>query len=245
MLIRLAFVAALVAAASGVAAAQTADTSRGETVIPLPEPRSEPPVPPEVIIHSRGYAQVLIRDAKAEDLFENRTVSKDPTIRHIRSGLECVFYRRPLESVQVFQTSVPRGDDVGCHSQWEGFTVSIFVTRFPKPMTVDEAYKYYADEVVRAYPVRKPYTGQTVEFKRKDGSPVPIPYKTGRVIITTRGQDLFSRLSVAVVNGWTIEVRVTGPLGDALKGDLYGALVMVKALDDVSHPGGTEAPAKP
>jgi hypothetical protein len=195
-----------------------------------PRPAAQPPSP-EAVAKAREYGDALIAAANVGDLFENVTTADHAVLRHRQSGLECNFNGTPGERITVFPSQFPRGDDVGCAIQWLGFTTSLDITRFPTLMTTDEATTKYVGEVTRAHPEAKPYTGKGVSLQTRDGK--PLPCRTVKFVLNMNGKTVFSRLSVAVVNGWVIEERVSGPLDNPTLGDLLGETGMMMAIDSV------------
>jgi hypothetical protein len=197
---------------------------------------AEAPASPEEIAKARAYADQLIAQAGAQDLFENITTDAVPKIRHKASGLTCGF--DPGPEVRIFVGSnLPRGDDVGCESMMVDFKVSIYATRAPDPLTLDQATALYVDLIRRAHPEAKPFTGQSAEISVQSGPPV----RTVRFVIKgPDGKPQFTRMAVAIVGPWKIDQRVTGPLENAMSGDLFGGIEMTMVLQDMA-----KSPGKP
>ncbi len=195
---------------------------------------ADAPPDPADVARARAEADAMIARAKAGDVFENATEDAGVRVRHKGSGMTCGFDGSPDDSVTVFNSGLPRGDDVGCESKILDLKVSFYATKFPQPMTVDQATAYYVDSIRRVHPEAKPFTGSAADLSigGDDGAAFP-PIRTARFVIVIDGKRYYSRLSVAVVKGWVIEERVTGPEDKATEADLMGGLFMLSAVNDV------------
>lgn len=184
---------------------------------------------------ARAAADDLIGAAHVGDLFENVTEGSEPVLRHRASGLKCSFGVAPAawrqDQILIFHTGLPRGDDVGCNMHFERYMVSLDVSRLARTPTLDAMTAYYAKSVLAAHPKAEAYNGPYVEPQglRADFP----PFHVVRFAFDDPGGRQFSMLGVAVVNGWVIEERVTGPYDDARFGDLLGAGELVAAIDNV------------
>jgi hypothetical protein len=165
-------------------------------------------------------------------------------VRHRGSGLKCGFGPGPegwdKDSLAVFSSGLPRGADVGCIIYFQGFVVSLDVSRQNRTPTLDAMTAYYVKSVLAQHPHATPYVGPYVEPSgMKAGFPA---FQSVRFSFDEAGGRQFSRLSVAIVKGWVIEERVTGPYEDAQFGDLLATDELLGAI--VSVQGG-EAPRRP
>ncbi len=88
-------------------------------------------------------------------------------------------------------------------------------------------------EIRSVSPDAAPYDGAFVTT----GEPEAKNRKTARLILSCKAGKCFSRLSVAVINGWTIEQRVTGPIDQATFGDLLAETSLVRLMRDVTKGG--------
>jgi hypothetical protein len=184
---------------------------------------------------ARAAANDLIALAHVSDLFENVTEGSEPVLRHRASGLKCSFGVAPTvwrqDAILVFQTGLPRGDDVGCNMHFERYLVSLDVSRLAKTPTLDAMTAYYAKSALAAHPKANAYAGPYVQ---PQGLPSDFPlFHIVRFAFDDPAGRQFSLLGVAVVNGWVIEERVTGPYDDARFGDLLGAGELVAAINNV------------
>jgi hypothetical protein len=198
-------------------------------------PAQRPPPSPEAIAKARAAADRLIASAHAGDLFENITDGAIPALRHKASGLKCGFGPRPeiwdKDSVAVFSSGLPRGADVGCIVHFWDYVVSLDVSRQTKAPALDAMTAYYVKSILAQHPHATPYVGPYVEPSgMKPGFPA---FQSVRFSFDETGGRQFSRLSVAVVKGWVIEERVTGPYDDAQFGDLLATNQLLGAIVSV------------
>jgi hypothetical protein len=189
------------------------------------------PLTPE---QAKAYADDLIRKSGAADLFENATTGPRPLVRHKASGLLCAFVEDSNNEIQLYDGG-PRGSDVGCMSHAQGALLSMYAWRPPAPMTLDQAYAKYMGEIRRDHaPVKTLKEGLEPP---PAGSKVP-PLRNGLFELNMNGKTANSRLSVAVVNGWVVEQRLTSPPIFADRLDKMGETVMRQTVTAmVDHPG--------
>jgi hypothetical protein len=198
-----------------------------------PTPRAPPS--PQAIASAHMAADRLIDSADVGELFQNVSEGAEPMVRDKASGLKCSFGVAPgawpKDQILVFKTGLPHGDDVGCNLRFQTFLVSLDVSRMPETPTLDATTRYYVKSVLAVHPKAKPYTGDYFEpSKLRPDFPA---FDTVRLVFDDPAGPLFSRLSVAIVNGWVIEERVTGPANDAQFGDLLATGEMLGAIDSV------------
>ncbi len=179
-------------------------------------------------------ADAIIAHSAVGDLFQNVSAGAEPKVRHNASGLVCWFGSDQSDwardNITVFPSGLPRGDDVGCNIWRKTFLISMDITRFAPVPSLAEATAAYAGSVMKLHPKARPYTGPTHDMQRPAGLQ---PWTTVRYVFDDRGGQ-FSRLSVAVVNGWVIEERATGPLSEADFGDTVSEAEMAAAVASVT-----------
>jgi hypothetical protein len=190
---------------------------------------ADPPPSPEEIAKERAVADRIIQKNGVGDLFDNATDGAVPTIRHKASGLTCGFDDEKSASVHVYPNAV-RGDDVSCGSYVVDFTVTLYATRAPAGMTLDQATAVVGQAIHTAYPDAKPYRGQAATMTEQGGPET----HTGRFILHLNGKEVWSFVAVSVVKGWIVEERVTGPLDKAMEGDILAGTFMIAAVHDVN-----------
>jgi hypothetical protein len=193
-----------------------------------------PPATPEAL-HAQG--DELVARSHAPDLFENVTSDKFISVRHRPSGFVCTFDPDQSENaIQVFGGARPRGEDIGCTSREAGMVVSYFVTKFPVAVTPLQAAQVYVREIKQMHPDAADAKGPflNTNITPKPGDPPPAPHVTAHITYTDHGEVAYSRLCVAVVNGWVIEQRITAPLAQQQVADLLGELAMINATNKMS-----------
>jgi hypothetical protein len=218
-----AFISGLLAAVAWTSAA----------IAQAPTPR--PPPSPQAVADARRAADSLIASARVGDLFQNLTDAAEPTVRHRGSGLRCSFGTVAdawaKDSLAVFSSGLPRGDDVGCNIHFQGYLVSLDASRQQKTPSLDAVTAYYVKSILAVHPQARPYVGPYVEPKGL--GPAFPAFRSVRFAFDEAGGRTFSRLSVAIVGGWVIEERATGPYDDAQFGDLLATAEMLGAIDSV------------
>lgn len=140
-------------------------------------------------------------------------VQDDGTVRHLPSGLICPA---KYPNVDFYAVLVYRADgtDAGCDYRraddkggaWAKLT--IFIVRFPAPITIDQAFSNYRSELLQAAPDAQPQ-GEALRIdKKSDASPLPA-IRSEEFIIPLNGQQYTTQLYVTQSKGWVIEVRTT------------------------------------
>jgi hypothetical protein len=189
-------------------------------------PATPKTVSPETIASAKNNAAALIAAAQVSDLFEDITDSDHTVVRHRASGFQCDFNGTPGERLVVFPSSLPRGDDVGCSLQYRGVTVSLDVARYQPTPALDDITTAFWKSILRAHPDAKSFT-----FQGGHAEAVPRPnFPKMRTVLFSfdeDGQQRFSRLCVAILNGWVVEERATSSIDNAGFADVYGQAEMI------------------
>lgn len=185
------------------------------------------------------HIDAVIARIGGADLFENISSGDNALVRHRRSGLVCRFNPNdPTQTLSIYPQPMPRGDDVGCQLSSHPVEGShtLFATRFPGVNTLEEALGISVALMRRQYPDLRPFEGTSadVAIQRDDLRPPP-PSRTARFVTTLNGVPHYTRVSVAMVNGWTIKQRFTRPVGElpeqgAAAADLLAGLVWADTL---------------
>jgi hypothetical protein len=156
-----------------------------------------------------GLAIGMLENAGADDLFEVLP-SSQIAVRHLGSGLTCHFELEGNGRVIVFP-GLPRGDDVGCDQSSGGVSITFYATRYPEPTTLDELAAGAAEAIRMRFTDAALY--EPVPAAEATPSPVPLPQsRSARFLIhLDNGAPMFTRVSVALINGWAIKMRITMP----------------------------------
>jgi hypothetical protein len=209
--------------------------AEGQRHGPVSETAQAAPATPEAL-HAQG--DDLVARSHAPDIFENVTSEKVISVRHKPSGFVCTFDPDQSENaVQLYSAARPRGEDIGCTSRTAGMVVSYFVTKFPVAVTPQQAAQAYMREIKQMHPDVADAKGPFLQLNitTKPGDPPPVSHVTAHLTYVDHGEVAYSRLCVAVVNGWVIEQRITAPLAQQQAADLLGELAMLSATKTMSE----------
>ncbi len=191
---------------------------------------------------ARSEADRVITAADAGDLFANATDGIVPRMRHLKSGLVCGFDPGDAgAAIKVYDSAgMPRGDDISCGHHLRDITLTLFVTRYPQPMTAHQVLQESVNAMHQRFTDMAFWTGDAASVKPqgKPGPPAVEP-ETVRIAAKLNGAAVFTRSSAAACRGWIIAQRVTVPVETALAADLAAELELNAAIEDVCG-GGTK-----
>jgi hypothetical protein len=192
---------------------------------------------------ARAFADRVIEAAQAGDLFENVTTDDLPKVRHRASGLVCLFPdANPASGIQIFPSSV-RGADVSCGSFPGGAVLTMYAMKPAKPLTLTQAFALYVTEVRTAHPEAKPPENKELPAVAGTRAEGLTDWLIARFEIMTPQGPAYSRLAVAVVDGWVIEQRLTTRPGQDWKAaDRIGEGAMAATLQEMI-PGAKGGPS--
>ena len=198
------------------------------------------------IASARTEADALLRSQNAADIFANVTGGGVPELRHTRSGLVCGFASgSPLNRILVYPSG-PRGDDVSCGTEELAFSFTTYATRNSSGSTLEQEIQGAVVAIRARWPDARPYEGpgMSMELQPRDGEPArPLPQRaTARLVVGSGARAQLTRVSVTLLNGWIVKQRMTGPLSEAMTGELMAELFMTSALTRMTETPGT-APA--
>ncbi|WP_395645629.1 hypothetical protein [Terricaulis sp.] len=152
-----------------------------------------------------AIASGLIGDSDAEGVFEVYPAEHDVVVRHIRSGLICRMPETSANRLIIFPEAA-RGEDVACETSDGRETIRIFATRFSFATTLRAQIDGAAAVIQRQHPDAQPFTAATAIAD--SGQPAS---RTAQFIIAANGARSYTRVSVALVDGWVIKLRYTAP----------------------------------
>lgn len=174
--------------------------------------QAPPPPAPEAL---RAHAQEVIAAAHAEGIFvpeENERVS---VLRHVSSGMRCLF---PIGSsgraviVPSESLGIPRGDDVACEQNVGLGIVTLYATRYPRRPTLDNAMQGAVAAMLVRYPdARETPLSDIERFPAPEGRTIP-ESRTAAFMVRDGAQQLFTRISVYVADGWEYKMRFTSEI---------------------------------
>jgi hypothetical protein len=154
------------------------------------------------------FALELIAEANAEGVFEAAPSEHDVVVRHIQSGLVCWMPEDNTNALTIFPQSV-RGEDVACDSHSESEFQTLYATRYPRPAGLDEVFEGAIGALLHRFPDGAPYKPGAIKGAPALG-PAPRGSRTARfVIVGEDGLRRYTRVSLAVIDGWVLKLRYT------------------------------------
>lgn len=160
------------------------------------------PVAPEPAASPAATGQELIAQASAEDLFELLPAERLIVVRHTRSGLVCRMDPGDGNRLVVFPQAA-RGEDIACDSTDGSESLTLYATRFSFDTTLQEQTEGAEAAIRHRFPDARPYSGA----QEPPDSSLP-PWRTIEYLVTRQdGARMYTRASVALVNGWAIKLR--------------------------------------
>lgn len=193
---------------------------------------------------AKAEGDAILAKAGAAALFDNLSDQPDQdgavVLQHKSSGLYCLFNPGRTDSEIVLFN--PNGDDVGCNSVTSFDSRTAYATR--TTLTLDQEIAAAVAALKVKYPKAKPYkaTISPMISKILASDKVP-PSRTERFLVD--GQ--YESVSVAVIDGWAIKLRLSGDaemakfLADA--GDGVGWLMYIFKADSYHKAATQGAPA--
>lgn len=169
--------------------------------------RADPPEG-ELQASPGAIATGLIGDSGADGVFEVYPSEHDVVVRHIRSGLICRMPEDHANRLIVFPQAA-RGEDVACETSDGRETIRVFATRFSFPTTLQAQIDGASAAIVRQHPDAHPINLSTAVALT--GLPES---RSAQFIISNGGVRTYTRVSVAVINGWVFKMRYTAPAAD-------------------------------
>jgi hypothetical protein len=161
-------------------------------------------------------ARASVAQAHADDLFTLSPDGERVSIRHNRSRLVCHAASSQSPDIDIYPErggGPPRGDDVSCGGTSGGITATFYATRYAQAVSVDDALAESVYEITQVSPQAQEYESVVARDPLQ-----PIDSRTQSFIIPSfmhRPGIVYSRTSVAVIDGWVYLMRVTGPQGAA------------------------------
>jgi hypothetical protein len=158
----------------------------------------------------------MIRASAAEELFvaeadpKREPLHRFPRIRHLRSGLVCVFNAEFGGDITIYPNpTVERGDDVGCTIPTMFDSQNVYATRVLSS-SVDQEFDGAVAAVRRRFRNLREFT--PTRPRMMPALPQPA---VGRRRASFVDDQLFTHVSVAIIGGWVIKLRLSGPAGAA------------------------------
>lgn len=148
-------------------------------------------------------SRALIENAQMSDIF-TPVEHESPAVRHNTSGLTCHFFGAPTRMQLATFAGQPRGDDVGCVSDYENKATTLYATRYTPPISLEEALAGGVAGIRHRFPDAQPLA--STMMVTVDGAPVP---RVAQFTIILNGERWFTSVIVAESNGWIYKLRYT------------------------------------
>lgn len=222
MIVRLAFIAALLAAPS-LAAAQ--DTTRPTT---------------EQLSAAHAEADALIAASGGPEYFVNVSSDGLAKVRHTRSGLLCTFVPGAENNrLMVFNGgAVSGGDDVGCNADFGPLYLTYYATRYGAGYSAADSARDAVAAIRDRFPDARPYEGPRASMESPAGAG-DIEY--AGLLIGPDASARYTQVLTAKAGEWIFKQRMTADGGiDAVLGHQIMAATF---FDDLLEEA--LAPAKP
>ena len=202
-------------------AALLADRAAPSALAPAPRPAAATPE------EAQAQAARLLARAEAGAWFEVARDGPGVALRHRASGAVCTFEPGVAENEVTVLNHPPPGSDLKCVTRALDAVVSTFVSHLEPAPTLKAAFDSFVSEIRTVHPDAKPFVGTSADVKPNAGAPETL---TARFTYAREGRPVFSRLQVAMLNGWIVEQRLDGPPEHATAFDLLGGLFFLRTI---------------
>lgn len=153
----------------------------------------------------RAQIEQLIAESGAEGVFE---VVEDGKVRHLGSGLVCRFYTGQTNRLHLYEGSA-RGEDIGCDSAREDQYMTLYATRYPPPVSLEERLAGAEAAIRQRFSDAHPLNPRiSMESER-----LP-PRLVRNFLVTVNGARWFTSVTMAQREEWTLKLRYTAPVPD-------------------------------
>jgi hypothetical protein len=195
-----------------------------------PAPKAEP----AEVAALRAQADAVIRAASAQRWFVNDTRWDLPAVRHTQSGLRCLFQPGDAANRIIHVGHVKSGGGMGCISRPSGFTQTLSAVKMTEGDTLDTVFAGAVRDLEGAE--ARAYEGPriVVRVEPAPGEPKLAEVRSGRYLVRKGEQDVFSLVSVALVDGWIIRQQFEAPAARAEDADMLAGVVMSTTLLDLA-----------
>lgn len=197
----------------------------------------EAPATAEQIRAARDHVRQIIDAAQAGAYFEDITTDATPTVRHLPSGMTCIFTvgdRRDVVRLYPVQPGGPaHGDDASCGTWILNTFLTTFATRYPGRPSRDEVFRAALADVPRNTPGARLIEDPLATASSGDRPPPLI----GGYRMQLCGYDVQSYVLVEHIGDWSFKARATGPADEETVNLIAGLFFML------SLPGARETAA--
>jgi hypothetical protein len=207
------------------------------------EDAAEAPPPAELAAKARARADEIIAAGRASPYVVNITDGAAPKVRHLASGMECLFGLEGEAAVTVGAGPTAAPDEsVSCtltSTLASGARVLLTLTATrperigPLEDLLDQAAASLKRPLSDATPASDPFT--SINLAAGAGE-APV-HRALRFQATLEGQPVFARAAVGVARGWVISEQTTAPAQAARAADMLSEVLLSVALTDVFYAG--------
>jgi hypothetical protein len=153
----------------------------------------------------------IIARANAAGIFVSETNPPGAAVRHVRSGMRCVFGVAGDGEITIYPNhdGLERGDDVSCGENTSMGTVTLFAERATRPQSNEDALTAVvgAMRAVHQQMQEIPLSALTT-LTLGNESAVP-PYASAAFVVRDGDRSAITRASTYVANGWVYTLRFT------------------------------------
>lgn len=191
-------------------------------------------LPPEVAALT-AEADAVIRKASAQAHFINDTRKDFPAVRHTASGLRCLFQPGRSDNAIIWIGSITGRGGMGCMSRPVGLHQTLEAIRLAPGETLDSVFDTSVLTITAEQPDARAYAGGGLSVRVAPASGVVVAEpRTAGYFVRRDGQAVFSRVSVALVDGWIIRQQFEAPAAQADEAELLAGVVMSTTLIDLA-----------
>lgn len=174
-------------------------------------------------------AQAMIERAQAVGVFEPVADDNVITVRHVGSGIVCLFAPGSRRAeLSLFETGLPRGDDVGCVEDSADQWTTVYATRYAQPVSPEEALAGAVAGVRHRFP-----DARTTPARLQMTTETLPPIHAAHFFITLNDQRWITSALVARSGDWILKVRYSAPAIDeeaVLRHQLEASAMLTHAL---------------
>lgn len=173
---------------------------------------TDAPASAEDLATASAEADRLIAGTGAAALFENVSSDGMAKVRHKASGLVCSYLPgAENNSLTLFPSSLPRGDDVGCNADFGPAFITYYATRYGPGYSATDSMNDAVAAIRNRFPDARPHEGLTATVEPPEG--VTETAFAG-LLIGPADQSRYTMARTAKVGEWIFKQRVTGEGGE-------------------------------